>query len=300
MHLSFQIRHLNSAMRLAASGLTAWLATFVLALLCPSTSRAATLSIESTGPDTARLRVAQDPSLYYRIQQSTDLRQFTVFAMVLGENQTSWDLYIDPELPARFFRSSALSVFAPGDYDDDGIDDVYEIRHPVLNPLDPSDAALDPDGNGMTYLQEYRAALALGTSAREVYSREVSTFNFGAPIEAAISREVSIYNFGAPLAATEAISREVSVFNGEGGPAIASEIREVYSREVSTYNFGAPLAAVEAISRELSVFNGEEGPSLADTIREVYSRELSTFNFGEPTAPIEAISREVSVFNNVQ
>jgi hypothetical protein len=286
-------------MRLAASGLSGWLSTLVLALLCPSTSRAATLSIESTGPDTARLRVAQDPSLYYRIQQSTDLRQFTVFAMVLGENQTSWDLYIDPELPARFFRSSALSVFAPGDYDDDGIDDVYEIRHPVLNPLDPSDAALDPDGNGMTYLQEYRAALALGTSAREVYSREVSTFNFGAPIEAAISREVSIYNFGAPLAATEAISREVSVFNGEGGEALADTIREVYSREISTYNFGAPLAAIEALSRELSVFNGEAGPALGGDLREVYSREVSTFNFGAPISPTEAISREVSVFNNV-
>lgn len=42
------------------------------------------------------------------------------------------------------------------DDDNDGLPDDWEIAH-GLNPLDPSDANLDPDGDGRTTIQEYRA-----------------------------------------------------------------------------------------------------------------------------------------------
>jgi hypothetical protein len=288
-------RHLTSASRAGASVLPVWLAVVIATTgIC----RASTLSIQPTDPETLELHLPRNPLYYFYLQQSTDLRHFTPFSMVLGDEARIWTLSTE-EIPARFFTLRQISLFAPEDTDRDGIDDLYEIRHPVLNPLDPYDAGFDSGKNGLTYLQEYRAIYALGSNPPEVYSREVSSFNFGAPLDAAVSRELSVYNFGAPLAAVEALSREVSVFNGEAGDALATNIREVYSREVSTYNFGAPLVAVEALSREVSVFNGEAGPALASDLREVYSREVSTFNFGAPTSPTEAISREVSVFNNV-
>jgi hypothetical protein len=43
----------------------------------------------------------------------------------------------------------------PGDSDCDGMPDAWELAH-GLNPYDPSDANLDPDGDGLTNLEEYR------------------------------------------------------------------------------------------------------------------------------------------------
>ncbi|MBI2998261.1 MAG: choice-of-anchor D domain-containing protein [Deltaproteobacteria bacterium] len=48
------------------------------------------------------------------------------------------------------------------DSDGDGLPDVYEIAH-SLNPNDPSDANQDPDGDGLTNLQEFQ----LGTDPRQ-------------------------------------------------------------------------------------------------------------------------------------
>jgi hypothetical protein len=43
----------------------------------------------------------------------------------------------------------------PGDSDCDGMPDAWEVAH-GLDPLDPADARLDPDGDGLTNLEEYR------------------------------------------------------------------------------------------------------------------------------------------------
>jgi hypothetical protein len=67
------------------------------------------------------------------------------------------------------------------------------------------------------------------------------------------SRELSLYNFGSPPFSVEARGRELTVFNGER-PATPG-FPQIYSRELSVFNFGAPTAAVEAISREVTVFN---------------------------------------------
>ena len=43
-----------------------------------------------------------------------------------------------------------------GDFDGDGMPDAWETAH-GLNPSDPTDAAQDPDHDGLTNLQEYLA-----------------------------------------------------------------------------------------------------------------------------------------------
>lgn len=57
---------------------------------------------------------------------------------------------------SEFYRVAGRAVTDPEDSDGDGIDDVYELAlAPRLNPLDASDASLDPDGDGATTLEEY-------------------------------------------------------------------------------------------------------------------------------------------------
>jgi len=59
---------------------------------------------------------------------------------------------------ARFYRVLEVPVTVPLDLDGDGIDDLYELGwRPWLDPLDPADAGLDPDGDGWTTLEEYLA-----------------------------------------------------------------------------------------------------------------------------------------------
>ncbi|MFN0067703.1 MAG: RCC1 domain-containing protein [Limisphaerales bacterium] len=57
----------------------------------------------------------------------------------------------------RFYRVEQVPLATPTDSDRDGIDDVYELGYrPSLDPLSPSDAALDADYDGLTNLEEYR------------------------------------------------------------------------------------------------------------------------------------------------
>jgi len=59
---------------------------------------------------------------------------------------------------SAFYRLEAVPRSRPLDLDQDGIDDVYELtRFQMFDPLDPSDASRDSDGDGRTNLQEYRA-----------------------------------------------------------------------------------------------------------------------------------------------
>src|SRR3954471_22786226 len=77
-------------------------------------------------------------------------------ALHLGASQDQ--LFVD-DLPATrtsFYRILGVPQSQPRDVDGDGIDDVYELSHPgILSPLNPSDASLDSDGDGLSNLQEY-------------------------------------------------------------------------------------------------------------------------------------------------
>jgi ligand-binding sensor domain-containing protein len=57
--------------------------------------------------------------------------------------------------------SSSITVTVKGDYDHDGMPNDWELAH-KLNPLDPTDAFTDADGDGLSNLREYQ----LGTDPR--------------------------------------------------------------------------------------------------------------------------------------
>ena len=283
------------------NGKRPWRAVFAALAFSPTAS-AAELEIDFI-PDTGLLELSApaDPLGYYILRVSPDLGLFTPLAIDLGTPAPLWEVEGARLQREGYFRLHRLPLNAPADTDGDGIDDVWELERPgVLDPLDPTDAALDPDGDGVTFLGDYlldldrRNAIA---RPREVYSREVTTFNFGAPTSPteAISLEVTVYNGETPPTSflRENYSREVTVFN-YGAP---TAFLESVSREVTVFNFGAPPSRIEAVSREVTVYQGEAPPTFL--IDESYSREITVFNDGAPTAETEAISREVTVFNSI-
>jgi pimeloyl-ACP methyl ester carboxylesterase len=55
-----------------------------------------------------------------------------------------------------FYQVEEIPIARPLDSDDDGIDDLFEAQHPkFLDPLDPTDAGEDADGDGDSNLAEY-------------------------------------------------------------------------------------------------------------------------------------------------
>ncbi len=241
-----------------------------------------------------------DPEYYYVLYQTPDLvNTWTPVAESLF-TEPSADFPVATTNAEQFFLVLKISLFAPENVLRDGIDDVFKLQN-GLDPLklgvaDQSSGHVDRYGNPLTWLAYYQQQFGRNLVGGEYYSRELSTFNFGLP-----------------TARLEAVSREISAYNGQPEP-FGPEAQEVYSREVSAFNFGIPTAAIETISREVTVYNGQA--PLAITPQEVYSpevsgfntgenptqvsfisREISAFNFGLPTAPLEAISREVSIYN---
>jgi len=59
------------------------------------------------------------------------------------------------DLGYRFYRVHKCPLTSPGDADGDGIDDVFELQDPDLNPVDESDADKDFDGAGTSKLEDY-------------------------------------------------------------------------------------------------------------------------------------------------
>ena len=243
------------------------------------------------------LELEHDPSRYFLLEGSVDLLEFTPETMGLGSDAPIWEIPFAGR-GRGFYRILPLNVFAPRDSDGDGIDDVYElVNSDILDPLNPLDAHLDPDGNGLTHLDEYRMRFALDDEPPQYHSNETTLFNFGAPTARleGISKELTMFNFWAPSGVL-AVSKEVSLYNGQTVPS--SEFLVQVSREVSLWNYGVPSAEGEAISRVVSIYNGGSVPQSEFLVQ--HSRELSFFNHGAPTAPVEAISREVTIFNFIE
>ena len=115
-----------------------------------------------------------------------------------------------------FYRVIELALIAPRDTDGDGMDDVYELERPgQLDPLDPRDALLDPDGNGLTFLQEYERD-------RGTVTRVFRTSPASGEAGVAVTRETVLY-FDRPLAAGTVLGR-TNLFASFGGRDLLSRV----------------------------------------------------------------------------
>lgn len=98
-------------------------------------------------------------NFYYLLYRGTNVDTAGApIAVKLGQNGV--DEMIDPSPPVNAgvdsYTVENRPLTQPLDVDGDGIDDVFELLRPaILNPLDPSDALADADGDGRTNLREY-------------------------------------------------------------------------------------------------------------------------------------------------
>ncbi len=126
---------------------------------CPGFAQDFAINEVSRGPD-QRVRVTYPSTndAYYILERSSDLQAFPeAVGMALGARGTS-TLQEASAVPDRalFYRLRQVPLTASLDSDGDGIDDVYELeRSGILDPLNDADAQDDPDGNGLTHLQEF-------------------------------------------------------------------------------------------------------------------------------------------------
>jgi len=122
-----------------------------------------TVRVEALGLDAqGRLVVTSppDPGAYFVLRRGLTLEYIgRPVGIALGSAEGG--LVADRGLAqeeAAFYQLQSVPRSASIDTDGDGMDDVYELLHAsILDPLDPSDAMRDPDGDGRTNLEEYRS-----------------------------------------------------------------------------------------------------------------------------------------------
>lgn len=99
-------------------------------------------------------------SILYRGENLDSIQTPAAVALTPATGEDPVDL-TDPEslqrTTARFYRMEQVPAATPRDLDQDGLDDVFELTwRPNLNPLDPDDAALDPDQDFRSTILEVR------------------------------------------------------------------------------------------------------------------------------------------------
>ncbi|MBN9690095.1 MAG: Ig-like domain-containing protein [Verrucomicrobia bacterium] len=146
----------------------------IVVLACGASLRAADLRITRIVPeggDSFLLTHTAQASSYYLLLRGERLEVVdTVRALALGTTGEG-TLRDSSGNGSGFFRVMEVSQDTPLDSDNDGIDDVYELRRPTeLNPLDSADATqLDPQGGGRTYLEVYRQEVSVPTQIAESF-----------------------------------------------------------------------------------------------------------------------------------
>lgn len=195
-----------------------------------------------------RPHILQDvsPIYYYILYRAATLKDpFLVDSLVRGGVSMA-DLEFDAMgQDIAFFRLGRSPVSMPSDVDGDGIDDVYELeRMPLLNPANPNDAALDPDGDGRSHLIEYLHAV--------VPTVKLASSPARGEAGVAITRE-TILRFSASLAGGNTISP--NDFHATfGGRRILSRIELSSDRRKATLFYLEPLPGS---ARVRVTFNGD-------------------------------------------
>lgn len=162
----------------------------------------------------AYVRYEANAQEYYVLLKDEDLiGDFRPHGVSLASRNGALDEFLDAgavSADRRFYQVKAVDIGTPEDQDVDGIDDVYELLSSgLLNPLDEADASQDPDGNGKTFLEEYRDGKS---NAITSWSSSPAHLETGV----AITRETIVY-FNQPIANLHALSPETfyATYGGE-------------------------------------------------------------------------------------
>jgi hypothetical protein len=179
------------------------------------------------GAGRPEIRFEADPLSYFLLYRGDRVTGIdTPAAAVLGG--------IDPGLlkdqrlgvSGGFYRVRQVPLGDPLDVDGDGIDDVYELRHPsLLDPLNPADAGLDADGDGLSNLEEYRR----GSDPAVINPTTLISSPANGEQAVSVNRE-TVIRFSQPLAAgtTLTLAQFHALFAGRqllGRVELASDLR---------------------------------------------------------------------------
>ncbi|MEM7391441.1 MAG: hypothetical protein AAF492_03755 [Verrucomicrobiota bacterium] len=112
-------------------------------------------SISVTPSGTPRITFDSDTNTYYVLYHGSSTDTATN-PMAIGVGAPGSHFLDGGVLAASnvFFRILKRSLTTPFDLDGDGMDDACELEHPLLDPLDPSDAEIDSDQDLLTNVQE--------------------------------------------------------------------------------------------------------------------------------------------------
>jgi hypothetical protein len=245
---------------------------------------------------------------YYRLLSGSEVDQI----------ESVVDLSLEPPLvailenePARYFRVQQVSRAQSLDTDGDGIPDVYELQHPVLNPLNPADAGLDLDGSGRTALQVYLESLA-PTRLTTVMATSPADGERGVSVH----RE-TIFRLSVPLA-PDVLPRPEQVYATTGTRRLLSRVEVSSDRRQITLFYLEPLPAGTRVTAVLDTAglrdidgvevdgdgNGQPGGmaviafdtfgsvGLANTavIGQVFASELGSDDAGQPrNQPLQGV-----------
>jgi len=245
------------------------LCTLLLLSSLPDSSLAFTNRITQTAAGSVSVAYPLDANAYYTLHVTTNLSgQFHADAMQLGDSGTGAFLRSTAESPFEFYSVErttlplALDNVAGADRDGDGIDDYYELTHPPLNPLDPSDAK----ANTNAYWNTLPLYAYFATSASSVSAMAPSAslpFYLTKPYNGTVRYQIS----GTSVAGSDftALSGSVSV-NGMTGvipislvntPQIESARSIVVTLQMET-NKG-PYTLSKPTAHRLDIIEGDNG-----------------------------------------
>lgn len=122
------------------------------------------------GPTTTSIRCPAEGGYYYAMFHGGAVSAITSAVCVALQDTNGFASLRHqppggPGASCGFYAVLSVPLVLPADLDRDGMDDLFELSHAFLDPLNASDAWADEDGDGIANLVEYRQGRSLTEGA---------------------------------------------------------------------------------------------------------------------------------------